>query len=104
MKNFINLTYRILYHIFNIILNVSLKQHGEKDPSIFQKDPPKNPSIRLYVNKIENIITFKIKRRYCLELLTPEMMKLLRSTEKNDKNKDGHKNCKCKIKYKMFLT
>ena len=39
-----------------------------------------NPSIRIYVNKIENIITFKIKNRYYLELLTPETMKLLRST------------------------
>ena len=51
-----------------------------------------NPSIRIYVNKIENRITFKIKSRYYLELLTPETMKLLGSTEckiaknKNDEN------------------
>ena len=31
-----------------------------------------NPSIRTYVNKIENRITFKIKTGYYLELLTPE--------------------------------
>ena len=31
-----------------------------------------NPSIRIYVNKIENRITFKIKNGYYLELLTPE--------------------------------
>ena len=31
--------------------------------------------IRIYVNKIENRITFKIKNGYCLELLTPETMK-----------------------------
>ena len=40
-----------------------------------------NPSIRIYVNKIENRITFKIKTGYYLELLTPEKMKLLGSTE-----------------------
>ena len=40
-----------------------------------------NPSIRIYVNKIENRITFKIKSGYYLELLTPETMKLLESTE-----------------------
>ena len=34
-----------------------------------------NPSIMIYVNKIENRITFKIKAGYYLELLTPETMK-----------------------------
>ena len=37
--------------------------------------------IQIYINKIENRITFKIKDGYCLELLTPETMKLLGSTE-----------------------
>ena len=40
-----------------------------------------NPSIRIYVNKIENRIKFKIKTGYYLELLTPETMKLLGSTK-----------------------
>ena len=40
-----------------------------------------NSSIMLYINKIENRITFKIKTGYYLELLTPESMKLLGSTE-----------------------
>ena len=40
-----------------------------------------NPSIRMYINRIEKRITFKIKNRYYLELLTPETMKLLGSTE-----------------------
>ena len=31
----------------------------------------------MYINKIENRITFKIKNGYYLELLTPETMKLL---------------------------
>ena len=38
-----------------------------------------NPSIRIYVNKIENIIKFKIKTGYYIELLTLETMKLLGS-------------------------
>ena len=37
----------------------------------------------MYVNEIENRITFKIKRGYYLKFLTPEMMKLLGSHEKN---------------------
>ena len=40
-----------------------------------------NPSIRIYINRIENTITLKIKNGYYLELLTPETMKLLGSTE-----------------------
>ena len=39
-----------------------------------------NASIMIYINKIENRITFKIKTRYYLELLTSETMKLLGST------------------------
>ena len=49
-----------------------------------------NPSVKIYVNKIENRITFKIKNGYSLELLTPETMKLLGSTEnKITKDKNG---------------
>ena len=48
------------------------------------------PSVRIYVNKIENRVTFKIKNGYSLELLTPETMKLLESTEnKITKDKNG---------------
>ena len=58
-----------------------LKKHGENTD---------NSSIRIYVNKIENRITFKIKNGYHLELLTPETMKLLGTTEnKITKNKTG---------------
>ena len=42
----------------------------------------------IYVNKIGNIITFKIKTGYYLELLTPDAMKLLGST-KTTKNENG---------------
>ena len=40
-----------------------------------------NPFIKIYVNEIKNRITFKIKTRYYLKLLTLETMKLLGSTE-----------------------
>ena len=40
-----------------------------------------NPSIRIYLNKIENRITFQKKIKYYLELLTTETMKLLGGTE-----------------------
>ena len=49
-----------------------------------------NPTIIIYINKIENRITFKIKSEYYLELLTPKTMKLLGSTEsKITKDKNG---------------
>ena len=47
-----------------------LKEHGENDGN--------NPSIKIYVNKIENRITFKIKSGYTLELLTKETIKFYR--------------------------
>ena len=49
-----------------------------------------NPSIRIYVNKIENRITFKIKTRYYLELFMSKTIKLLGSTKsKIPKEKNG---------------
>ena len=58
-----------------------LKKHGENID---------NPPIIIYVNKMENRITFKIKSGNFLELLTPETMKLLGSTEsKITEDKDG---------------
>ena len=58
-----------------------LKKHGENIDK---------PSVKIYVNKIENRITFKIKNGYSIELLTPETMKLLGSTEnKITKDKNG---------------
>ena len=46
----------------------------------------------MYINRIENRITFKIKNGYYLELLTTETMKLLGSTESKitkDKNSEN---------------
>ena len=63
-----------------------LKNHGENID---------NPSVRIYVNKIDNIKNIKkcqseIKTGYYLELLTPETMKLLGNTEnKITKDKNG---------------
>ena len=58
-----------------------LKNHGENTI---------NPSLWIHVNKIESRITFKIKKGYYLELLTPETMKLLGSTKsKVTKNENG---------------
>ena len=58
-----------------------LKKHGENTDK---------PSVQIYVNKIENRVTFKIKNGYSLELLTPETMKLLGSTKnKITKDKNG---------------
>ena len=49
-----------------------------------------NLSIRIYINKIENRITFKIKTGYYLELLTSETMKLLGRTKiKITKDENG---------------
>ena len=60
-----------------------LKNHGE--------DIDK-PSVQIYVNKIENRVTFKMKNGYNLELLTTETMKLLGNTKNkitNDKNSEN---------------
>ena len=61
------------------------KKHGEK----IDKDKNK-PSVKIYINKVENRITFKIKNGHTLELLTKETIKLLGSTEnKITKDKNG---------------
>ena len=58
-----------------------------------------NSLTRIHGNQIENMITFQIKTRYYLELLTPEKMKLLGSTE-NMINKD--KTVKIYFIYKLL--
>ena len=60
-----------------------LKKHGE--------DIGK-PSVQIYVNTIENRVTFKIKNGFRLELLAPETTKLLGSTKNKitkDKNSEN---------------
>ena len=64
-----------------------LKKHGKKTV---------NPSIKMYINKIENRIKFKIKTGYHLELLTPEeTMKLLGSTKSNIAKDENGENVPC---------
>ena len=71
----------ILYQIFKITLNISLKKH---------ETVTDNPSIMISVNKIENKVRFKIETGYFLKLLNPETMKLLGSIKsKINKNKNG---------------
>ena len=57
-----------------------LKKHGKNID---------NPSIKIYVNKIENRITFKIKTGYFLEVLAPETMKFGSTENKIAKDKNG---------------
>ena len=48
------------------------------------------PLRRIFVNKIKNRITFKIKTGFYIELVTPETMKLLRSSRsKITKDENG---------------
>ena len=62
----------ILYQIYQIIQKTLKKKHGENSD---------NPSLKIYVNKLENIISFRIKNENSLELLIPETMKLPGNTE-----------------------
>ena len=72
MKHLNCLMDHILYQIFKIILQISLKKHE----ALMYNSP-----IRIHVNKLENRITFKIKRGCYLELLAFETMKLLDSNK-----------------------
>ena len=57
---------------------------------VFKKHGEDKPSVQIYVTKIENRVTFKIKNGYSLEFLKPETMKLLGRTEnKITKDKNG---------------
>ena len=70
----------ILFQILKIILNLSLK------------------NMKLYPNKVKNMIVFKRKTGYKLELLSPETMKLLGSTKKVvDKKKKWRRCTKIRI-------
>ena len=63
-----------------------------------------NPSIKIYINKIENKVTFKIKTGFYLELLTPEITKLLGSTKtKIAKNENGQNKPRLKITEVVFI-
>ena len=82
MKWWILITRSIIFYIrYSRLFWVYLKKHNQK---------LNNPSIWIYVNKVENRITFKIKTGYYLDLLTPETMKLLWNSEnKITKDRNG---------------
>ena len=66
---------------YSRLILIYLKKHGEKTDDF---------SIRLYVNKIENRLTFRIKTGYYLKILTPETSKSFGSTKsKISKDKNG---------------
>ena len=73
MMNLICLMDHILLQIYKIILN----KLSKKIETIANNHPA-----QIYVSRIKNRIVFKIKKGYKLELLCPEIMKLLRSTKK----------------------
>ena len=91
----------IIYKVHIIIINLKyLHQHGTKNlhyqmnlkysKKAQGKINNDKPSVKIYINKVENRITFKIKNEYSLEVLTKETMKLLGSTEnKITKDKNG---------------
>ena len=96
------ITHGIILKVRTIIINLKYHQHGMKNlhyqdiqdyfQYILKKhgENTEKPSVEIYVNKIENRITFKIKNGYSLELLTKETMKLLGSTKnKITKDKNG---------------
>ena len=60
---------RVLYQILHIIyyFEYIIKKHNTLTDG---------PPIKIFVNKIENRITFKIKKGYYLEILTSEMIEL----------------------------
>ena len=66
------------YLIFNIqdYFEYSIEKH---------KTFTENPPVEIYVNRIKNRIVFQVKTGYKLELSSPETMKLLGST--NNQNK-----------------
>ena len=72
IKNLNYLMDLILYQIFKTFFEYISKKDGEKTV---------NPSIRIYVNKIDNIITFEIKAGYYIKLLSPEKMEYLGRTK-----------------------
>ena len=72
-----------LLKLFKITLNSLLKKN---------ETLTENPQNQIYPNKFKNKIVFKIKTGYKLELLTPETIRLLGSTEKivdKDKNAEN---------------
>ena len=82
MKSLNYLMDHTIYQIFKIILINCWKKRKKTV----------NPSIRIYANKMENTITFKIKTGYYFELLTVETMKLQWNTKSKIIENENSKN------------
>ena len=63
-----------------------------------------SPSIRIYVNKIENMVTFEIKTGQYIEPLTPETMKILGNNKSKINEKKNGKNVSHLEITKLVLT
>ena len=72
----------VLYQIFQIISSISSKKHQKVTDNLIENRKQKQ-KIEIE-NKIENWITFKNKAAY--DILTPDTIKLLASTEKKKKD------------------
>ena len=76
MKNLNYLMNHNLYQIFKRLFSIYIiyiKEHLEKTV---------NPAIKIYINKTENRIMFKIKTGYYFELFTPATMKITTKHQK----------------------
>ena len=76
MKNLNYLMNHNLYQIFKRLFSIYIiyiKEHLEKTV---------NPAIKIYINKTENRIMFKIKTGYYFELFTPATMKITMKHQK----------------------
>ena len=86
MEWIIWITWWVIFYIrYSRLFEYILKRHGENIND-------NNPSIKIYVNKIKDRITFKIKTGYYLKLLTHETMKLLGSTKSKIKTDENGEN------------
>ena len=81
MQNLIYLIDHILCQILKIILNISKKKLREKTVI--------NPSIRLYVNKIENRLHLKLKQYYSLTFNTTNNEITWKHKKKRNKYENG---------------
>ena len=81
MQNLIYLIDYILCQILKIILNISKKKLREKTVI--------NPSIRLYVNKIENRLHLKLKQYYFLTFNTTNNEITWKHKKKRNKYENG---------------
>ena len=79
----INLKYLLQHGVMDLNYQIEISDIQDYFEYILKKhiESADGPPIQIFISRNENRITFKIKNGYYLELLTPETMKLLGSTE-----------------------